>query len=489
MANLSAIKKLAGDSLIYGVSGVVSRFIALFLVPVYTRIFTPADYGIISLVTTLFTLLSILVILGLDNSLARWFYDDENEADRKRTLNTFLWSCFAIACLFAVVVVVFQDLLAARILQEPLAGPALLIAAVNLPLTVFTTFSAAVLRIQRRPAAASIFSIAVALLTIALNVLFIVVLRTGFIGVFYAQLVTSLAATVGTLVLFGKSIDPRSFELRRWKEMFLFSFPLIPGSIAFWVINLSGVYFIQTFENAREVGLYQIGISIASGMALITSAFQMAWGPFAFSIHKQPDAKEIYARTLDFYMAATCAVAVLITLFAREVLMVLATEAYTGAFWVAGILAFNHLVIGLGYLASIGTSLAKNNRAYGIASVVSAGLLVALNLILVPRFGKEGAAAATLASQLIIPVAVFAHAQRLYPVPYNFAKTIVLFPLSLIAGFGTLLLVNASALSLYAQIGIKAAAACGFLIVAVFTLDVRLLRAPAKAGPENDAAD
>ncbi|HSK72879.1 MAG TPA: oligosaccharide flippase family protein [Pyrinomonadaceae bacterium] len=473
MANLSVIKKLAGDSLIYGVSGVVSRFIGIFLVPIYTRIFTPTDYGIISLVITLFTLLSILVVLGLDNSLARWFYDDEDESDRKISLNTFLWSCFAAACIFAVLVVALQDFIALKILQEPLTKPALLIAALNLPLTVFTTFSANVLRIQRRAAAASVFSLSIALLTIALNVLFVVIIRTGYIGVFYAQLLTSIIAAIWTLILFKDSINPRFFNWHRWKEMFRFSFPLIPGSIAFWVINLSGVYFIQTFQNAAEVGLYQIGISIASAMALLTGAFQMAWGPFAFSIHKQPEAKEIYAQTLNLYMGATCAVAVLITLFARETLLVLATEAYVSAFWVAGILAFNHLVIGLGYLASIGTSLAKNNKAYGIASVISAGLLVLLNLIFVPRFGKEGAAAATLASQIIIPAAVFWHAQILYPIPYNFTKAFLIFPGSLIAGFGTLFFINEIPLNIYSQIALKTAIAVIFLTILFFALNIK----------------
>ena len=473
MAKLSTLKILAGDSLIYGVSGVVSRFISIFLVPIYTRIFTPSDYGVISLVSTFFALLSILVILGLDNSVARWYYDDETERERKASLNTFLWSCLAVSIVISILIIIFRDFTAIRILQEQATFAPLLIAAVNLPLTVFVTFSTNLLRIQRRAVAASTFSISIALSTILLNVLFVVVLQTGVIGVFYAQLLTSIGATVWTLILFSNTIDPRFFDFRRWTEMFRFSFPLIPGSIAFWVINFSGVYFIQSFENAREVGLYQIGISIASAMALLTNAFQLAWGPFAFSIHKQPDAKEIYADVLLIYLGVTTAIAVFITLFAREVLMLLTVEDYYEAFLVAGILSFNYLFIGLSYLASVGTSLAKNNKAYGIASLFAAGLLVLMNLFLVPKLGKEGAALATLGSQIIIPVAVFWHSQIVYPIPYNFKKSAIIIVSGLISGFGTLFILDQTRLNFYVQISVKIIVVLMFFTVAALIFNFK----------------
>jgi O-antigen/teichoic acid export membrane protein len=245
--------------------------------------------------------------------------------------------------------------------------------------------------------------------------------------------------------------------------MFLFSFPLIPASIAFWVINLSGIYFIQSLVNTREVGLYQIGTSVASLMAMLTGAFQMAWGPFAFSIYKQPNAKQVYALALSVYLGIASFIAVLITLFSFEILTILTTQDYLDAYLVAGILAFNYLLIGISYIAGIGTGIAKNNKMFGIASLVSAGLLVVLNLILVPVYGKEGAAIATLASQIIIPIAIFWHAQKLYPIPYNFGKAALIFLSGLIAGFGVLSLIKEASFGFYSGIAVKAAASVVYL--------------------------
>lgn len=449
------LKKLAGESLVYGVAGILSRFISVFLVPVYTRIFSPTDYGTVSLVVTFSALLNILVILGLDNSMARWFYDEENERERKITLNTFLWSCFGAAVLFGVLVFTLRGFIADRILTEPATAPLLGLAAVNLPLAVFSVFTTNVLRMQRRAVATTVFTIATSLLNILLNILFVIVLRHGIIGIFYAQLATSTVALVWTFVLFRKEISLPAFDFGRWREMLLFSLPLVPGSIAFWVVNLSGAYFVGLMNSTREVGLYYIGSNVASLLALITGAFQMAWGPFAYSIHRQADAKKTYAQVLLAFLAVTCLLALGLMLFAREILMIFTTQDYLGASLVAGLLAFNHILIGLGYIASIGTGIAKNNRAYGAAMLVSAGILVALNFVLVPRFGKEGAAVSILLSQLIVPIAVFWHAQRLYPIPYKFGKALLILLASFIFGSGGLYLLNLMNLNLAAQIGVK----------------------------------
>jgi O-antigen/teichoic acid export membrane protein len=455
MSTVLHLKKLVGESLVYGIAGVLTRFMSVFLVPIYTRIFAPSEYGVLGLVVTVAALLNILLILGLDNSMARWYYDTEDEVDRKTTLNTFLWSCVGVAALFAVLVAALRDVFAAEVIREPATAPLLLLMAANLPLAVFSVFTTNVLRMQRRAAATAVFTVVIALLNIGLNVLFVVVLRLGLSGIFYAQLLSSAVAAIWTFALFRKQIDPRHFSWPRWREMAAFSLPLVPGSIAFWVINLSGAYFIQLMNSTREAGLFYIGANVAGVLAIFTAAFQMAWGPFAYSIYRRSDAKQVYAEVLLAFLSVTCLISLGLMLFAPELLMIVATQDYEGAAWVAGLLAYNHVLIGVGYIASIGTGIAKNNRAYGAAMVVSAGLLIALNLVLVPRFGKEGAAVSILLAQGTVPLAIFIRAQKLYPIPYKFGKAIIIFVASLVFGFFGKAIVDSISPAPAASIGIK----------------------------------
>lgn len=470
MSSLKLFKQLAGDSFVYGISGIITRFVAVFLVPVYTRIFTPEDYGVISLISNIFALLGILIILGMDNSMARWYYDEEDETSRKISLNTFFWSCLTFALGFAALVVIFREYIASLVLKDAASSFILLIAALNLPLTIFVIFTSNVLRIQRKPVAASVFSIGSALIVILLTIVFVVFARVGIIGVFYAQLCGSIIAAVWTIIIFRKTLSPVYFNAEKWKEMFFFSLPLIPGSIAFWVINLSGVYFIQSMKDTHEVGLYQLGTAVASAMAMITGAMQMALGPFTFSIYKQPNAKLIYSQILIIILGLTCFIGFSITLFAREVLMIVATPPFYAAAPVAGILAFNYIVICLSYIATIGTSIAKNNYMYGAASLVSAGLLVLLNLSLIPVWGKEGAALATLFSQLIVPAAVFWHAQRLYPIPYNFTKAALIFFGCFFGGFALLMFLKQLNLGLFPALAVKILASVILALILFFAL-------------------
>lgn len=442
MSTIQQLKRLGGQSLIYGLSGIISRFLYVFLVPIYTRIFLPEDYAVIAVVTNLSVLLLILSILSLDNSVGRWYFDAADEKDQKVSLNTFLWTIFTVAAIFGFCILLFNRFIATELLDEPRAREPLVVLAITLPLSVFQSFSWNILRMQHRAVMTVVFSIVTSVVTLSLSVLFVAVLKLGVIGVFYAQLCSAVVATVWTLYLFRKFISVRYFNWNRLKEMFRFSFPLLPGSIAFWVVNLSAAYFLQFMGDSRDVGLYQVGSTIATVIVMLTGAFQMAWGPFAYSIHKQDNAKLVYAQVFQIFSAVVCCASLLLTLYSREILEIFTTEIYSEAYLVVSILAFNHFFISLSYIASIGTGIAKNNKAYGYSMIAAATLLVILNLILIPIYGKEGAAFSVVVSQIVVPVAVFWHAQKLYPIPYAFGRVILTAGFSIILGFGTIIALN-----------------------------------------------
>jgi O-antigen/teichoic acid export membrane protein len=229
-------------------------------------------------------------------------------------------------------------------------------------------------------------------------------------------------------------------------------------------------------KNTHDVGLFQIGASLASCVGMITGAFQMAWGPFAYSIHKEVNAKKVFADAFQIYTAAVCGIALAVALFAEEILYIFTTEKYIGAFVVAGILSYNYYIIGLTYLASIGTSIAKNNKAFGISMVISAIVLVLLNFLLVPSFGKEGAAASITLSQMIVPVSVFWHAQKLYPISYNFKKALALFLSSGFLAVSCLVLTSYFSISNLLEFVVKAIAVVLYSILVFFMLVKELKR-------------
>jgi len=137
------------------------------------------------------------------------------------------------------------------------------------------------------------------------------------------------------------------------------------------------------------------------------------------------NAKQVYAHVFLLYGYVMGFLAASLMLFAPEVLMLLTAPAYHDAAWVAGILGYNLVLIGFTYIAVIGTSIAKITAPYGIAMLFATLLTIILDIILIPRFGKEGSAIATVAAQLLVPAYLFYKGQKVYPIPYKYAEVLI----------------------------------------------------------------
>src|SRR5690606_14334632 len=133
------LKLLVSDSLIYGISGILTRFIGVFLTPIYTRVYSPSDYGIIGVLTNGYFLISIILVLALDNSTARWFYDTEITKERKIIINTWLWFYLVFSLLAAVFFIVTADFWTNLLLPEyPESSYFIKLLAWSLPMLVWS---------------------------------------------------------------------------------------------------------------------------------------------------------------------------------------------------------------------------------------------------------------------------------------------------------------------------------------------------------------
>ncbi|WP_332910201.1 hypothetical protein [Algoriphagus boritolerans] len=156
--------------------------------------------------------------------------------------------------------------------------------------------------------------------------------------------------------------------------MISFGLPLVPASIAYWVSNSSASYFLNFSLDQTDVGLFQVGASLATGVLLVTGAFQMAIGPFIFSQKDGPDIKLLINRVFLGYISITTIIVSAISIFAYEILVILTREAYYPSKSVVPVLAFNFLLLGLNYIGALGLNMTKDNKPYMYA-VISGAIL------------------------------------------------------------------------------------------------------------------
>jgi O-antigen/teichoic acid export membrane protein len=428
----SGLRSLVSDSAVYGLADIIARFITIFLVPIYTRLFTPEDYGVLSLVNSSLTVVAILVVLGLDNSANRWYWDTDDEIDRHRTIASWTWCQLVAATVMGTAMFASADWLALTIVEQERAALYFRLAALGLPLTAIGKIATTRLRMQRRPWVTTFYALGTTIVTVVSTVVLVIILRWGLTGVYVGQLMGYGIATIAGLFLLKSWISPKCFSAARLREMLRFAIPIIPASLAYWVVGFADRYFVQAYASTAEVGLYSVGSAVAAVVAFATGAFQMAWPPFAFSIHKEPHAKQTYANAFLAYLWLTVAISAGASLFAPEAIRLLATSEYLGATSVVGLLALSYVMIGLVYIANTGPGIVKRSGPTGLAMTVAAILNVVLNFLLVPRYGKFGSAIATFISQAVTPAYIFYRSQQMYPIPYRFKSGLAIVSVGLV---------------------------------------------------------
>lgn len=415
----SQLKRLGGETLIYGVSSTLSRLITLFLVPLYTRAFPPSEYGYITIVNALVALLSAFIVLGLDSASARWYYDTEDPVRRQRLVSSWFWCQIALGVFVTATLLILAQPLAARLLDDPARAPVIALAALVILLSTFSRVLGNWLRYQRRAWTATIFFTFNSLVIIGGIVLFVVALRQGITGLYTGQVGAGLLTGIVAVALLRSWIAPRRVSLPLLREMLVYGLPLVPAALASWVTLSADRFILKGFVAPSEIGLYGAASALASGVMLVTGAFQMAWPPFAYSIADQPGARQVYARVLSLYALGGSLLATAITLFAPLLLRFLTTPEYYPAYTSVPFLAFGYLAMGAMYVTAMGANLAKKSGPVALSIFAGALVNTVLNLVLIPVLGKEGAAIATLVAYIAVAAYLYWASQRLYAIPYR----------------------------------------------------------------------
>ncbi len=419
------LKQLGGEIAIYGVFGTISRAINTFLVPVYTRAFAPADFGIVALITTSIGLLSTVFVLGLDNASARWYYDSEEIEQRKSVISGWFWCQFAASLLATLIVTIFAPSISFLLFESADYAHIVRIAIWLLPLGTFGRVVGNWLRYQRRAVLTTIFFTIVSIATIGLVILFVVVWKLGLRGLYWGHTSAGILTAVGAALLLRAWISPRNLSCKTTKAMLRFGAPLAVAGVASWIVASSDRFYLQYFFGLDEVGIYAIAVAYASVVGLLTGAFQMAWGPFALSILQESNAREVYGRVLSLYALVGSLVGVAMSLFSPYILIVFTTPPYYPAASNIPWLVFSNLAIGTTYIAVLGTTITKKSAPIAASIIIASILNTALNFLLIPQLGRNGAAIATFLAYLVQLGYLFYVSQKMYRIPYRMRDVLI----------------------------------------------------------------
>jgi O-antigen/teichoic acid export membrane protein len=423
MALGAQLKRLAKHSAIYGLGGLVSRILAVLLLPLYTRYLSPSDYGKVETLIALTTVAGIVLRMGLHSAFFRFYFDSAEPAHRRLVLRTSFWFTMATAT---------AGLLAGLLLAGPIADALFgssddseLVMAAFVGLWAGMNYEqlTSLFRVEERSVAFVSASLANILLTIGATLLLVVAFDQGPIGVIVGNF-------TGTLIVYAALVGYRreqlglQFDRSLLREMNRFGVPLIPTALFLWVTNFSDRLFLVRLADTTEVGLYSVGVRIASAMVLLLTAFRLAWPAFAYSIEDEREARSTFAFVLSYLVLLTTWVAVGLALLSPWIVDWIAASAFEESSRVVGPLAFAAVAFGAYIVVAIGVGRARRTQFNWVVTGAAAAVNIALNLLLIPPYGMMGAAVATVAAYLTMFAGMAWWAQRIYPVPYQWRRVL-----------------------------------------------------------------
>ncbi len=477
------LRRLATTGAAYTGASILSKLIAVALLPLYTRYLSPADYGAAEVLFSAVVAASIVVRLGAIEALLRFYY--KRDEDPGAVLSTSFAALFWATTAGALLALPFAGPISEALLDRPAAG-LVRIAIGGLWVLTLLEFLLTIFRLEERARAFFATTMANVLVTIPVTVALVVGGDEGARGLLLGSYGTGALFVVGLIVLHRRRIA-LVWEGPLLRRLLRFGLPTMPAELSLYSLNLIDRIILVRSAGLAEAGLYSLAIKFGQGVNVFVRGFQLAWPPLAYSIRDDDEARRAYSVVVTLFTAACAFAVTAMWLLARWLVRALAAPDFFGSFEAVGLVTTGVTLYAL-YMVLV-VILGRTGRTeFNLPATLVATLVnVALNLALVPSLGIVGAGLALVASYLVVLVLMYVFTQRLFPVPYEWSRLarIVLVSAALI-GIGELLMPSQGALGLAGRVALTLCYPALLLLSGFFSEGERrwiaLLRHPRELG-------
>jgi O-antigen/teichoic acid export membrane protein len=460
------LRRLATTGAAYTAASILSKLIAVALLPLYTRYLTPADYGAAEVMFAAIVFASIVVRFGLIEAVLRFYYKDDEDPDRV-VASTFA-GLFWLATLGALIALPFATPISEALLDRPATDLARIAIGALWVLTMHE-YLLTLFRLEERARAFFVTTILNVLAAIGLTVVLVVGAGEGARGLLLGSYATGAAFVLGLIVLQRRRLSLR-FDPALLRRLLRFGLPTMPAEVSLYLLNFIDRIIIVRTVGLAEAGLYSLAIKFAQAVNVLVRGFQLAWPPLAYSIRDDEEARRAYATVVTLFVAGCAFVVTGMWLFSRWIVRALAAPEFFDSYEAVGLIStavtlyavYMVLVVILGR-----TGRTEFNFPATIAALVAN---VALNLILVPPLGIAGAGLALVASYLVVLALMYGFTQRLFPVPYQWGRLArVVLVAAVLVGAGELLMPTSGFAGLLGRAVLLAAYPAALLASGFFT--------------------
>ena len=404
-------KSLISNTVIFAVGSFGSKLMVFLLVPLYTGALTTAEYGVATLIADTANMILPIITVSMYHGILRYGLD---KSTRKSDVFTVALTVNMIG--FGVFIAFFPILkYFVFVGQFEKLGDHILLLYFYVFASSMNSLCGCFVRAKGQVKLYAVDGMFNTFCLVMMNILFLLVFKWGIVGY---VLSTILADAFSVVFLFLTADLKRYLRFGRvrkgtYSKMLRFSLPMIPNSVFWWITNLSDRYMITGMIDASANGIYAAAAKLPNLINTIAAIFSQAWQMSAITEYDKND-RRFYAKVFSVYQTVVFLTGGLLILLTKPIISVWLNEAYYSAWEYVPFLVLSIVFSCFaGYYSSIYMAMKKNVRSM-LTTMLGAVTNLAMNFLLIPRLGIQGAAIATFASYLVVYVARAAEIRRLY---------------------------------------------------------------------------
>jgi O-antigen/teichoic acid export membrane protein len=430
----SEIRTAVRHTAVYGLGAVAIKALGFLLLPMYTRLLAPRDYGILEILDLTMSLLGMFLNMGMTAALLRFHASVKTDRERKEVVSTAMIFVTVTGALMFVIAVSCYRAVSARLFGADVPPMYLLLSFASFVLAYVANLPRTYLRAVEASGTFVMLDTVSVFIMLVMNVVFIAVLRIGISGILLSALIVNVA-WIWVSVWVVRKVGIR-FNIPLVRGMLAFGLPLIFSNLGMFVLNFADRFFLKQYQGLEVVGIYAVGYKFGFMMNfLLIQPFYGMWQARMYLIYGRPDHPGIFGEMFVLYSSVLTYAGLALAILSPEIIHLMVGPQFASGASIVPLVVLAYVFYGVGYYAQLGMFLSNRTKTIGWISAGAAVLNAGLNYSLIVRFGMMGAAWATTLSFLAIAAASYWCSQKILPLPLSIARVAGAFAIAAAAYF------------------------------------------------------
>jgi O-antigen/teichoic acid export membrane protein len=430
---LENLKLLTTDTILYGLSSVITQLAGLILVPFYTKELSPEEYGIIALLAMISLFLNPILNLGLDSALFRYFAMGNSNFLKTRLFSSAFFTKILLITIIILILIAGKNFINEFIFDNIISNELYYVFLASVFVQNSTSLAFVCLRVDRRVKQIVIANLVGLVVSLTLSIWLVLILKIGVIGVFIAALFSSAVQGAIFIFLIKSMIHLKFVGFKKIRLLFDYGIPLIPHKLIHQSMNLLVLFLINNYLGIITAGLYAVSKKFGKPLAFIISMVQTAWSPYKFEIHKNETNPALtFKYIISIYWIAIIYIWAILSIITPSLFKYLIDDRYWDGISYVPFIMFVSVCEGFKFTVSTGFELSKDQKQVSKISLYTLLLTLIIIVLSFDYFKPYNFILSQIFSFLFFGVFIYTKAKRIILIKYPFKLILFFLTLSLI---------------------------------------------------------